>query len=75
MTDTYMDLQSPELPMADDAWSDTDTNENPAQSANQIVENEFNATWHFSLTNRPIFRPSCTTVDAASLPQAGGQTD
>jgi S-DNA-T family DNA segregation ATPase FtsK/SpoIIIE len=68
MTDTYMDYSLHELPMADDAV-DTDTNENPTQSANQIVEmiQRYLALFPHEQANLSTVLYNC---DSASLPQA-----
>jgi DNA segregation ATPase FtsK/SpoIIIE, S-DNA-T family len=68
VTDTYMDYSLHELPMADDA-ADAETNENPAQSANQIVEmiQRYLALFPHEQANLSTVLYNC---DAASLPQA-----
>ena len=68
VTDTYMDYSLHELPMADDA-ANADTNENPTQSANQIVEmiQRYLALFPHEQANLSTVLYNC---DAASLPQA-----
>jgi DNA segregation ATPase FtsK/SpoIIIE, S-DNA-T family len=68
MTDACMDYSPHELPLADDS-ADADTNENPTQSANQIVEmiQRYLALFPHEQANLSVVLYNC---DAASLPQA-----
>lgn len=68
MSDTCMDYSLHELPLADDGLSG-DTNENPAQSANQIVEmvQRYLALFPHEQANLSAVLYNC---DSASLPQA-----
>jgi S-DNA-T family DNA segregation ATPase FtsK/SpoIIIE len=68
VADTCLDYSLHEMPMADDATSE-DTNENPAESANHIVEmiQRYLALFPHEQTNLTIVLYNC---DAAALPQA-----
>lgn len=68
ITDSWMDYSLHELPLVDDAVG-ADTNENPAQSANQIVDmiQRYLALFPHEQANLSAVLYNC---DAASLPQA-----
>lgn len=68
LTDTFMDYSLHELPLADE-FLGSDTNENPTQSANQIVDmiQRYLALFPHEQANLSAVLYNC---DAANLPQA-----